>query len=161
MGRLPDSFAQRKITSRVPYSMEAHIDLTSLQIATLPTLPLSHNVDRPFEIHRMIPRVASTTTPPTSIIADLGMLGLTLAVIQILDVTKQQDLLRVPTPPANLVKGIGELIWEWADPFYLERSESLMVSTEAANLSALTPIRLYITFQGFLVNIAPASDRRG
>ena len=154
MGRLPDSFAGRPITSRVPYIMGASATLTSAQGQhTFLSSLFTHNANRAFEIHRVLFRGRS---------AAYGDLALTLANVQIFDFTRNQNLLKVPTPPANLIVGSAIKAWEWAQPYYLERAEGFAVTLDAQPFPAeIASIVIQVAFQGFLVIDSPVTDRRG
>jgi len=154
MGRLPDNFAGRPITARIPYIMGASQALTSAQPQfTFLSSLFTHASDRPFEIHRVLFR---------GLPESFDDLILTLANVQIFDFTRNQNLLKVPTPPANLVIGSTISAWEWAQPYYLTRAEGFSVTLDAVPFPpAITSITIQVAFQGFLVNDAPATDRRG
>ena len=162
MGKLPDSFAGRPITGRVPHTMAASTVLQSgqKQFTFLSSL-FTHNTDKPFEIHRVIFRAG----PPTPKLVDYTGLELTLASVQIYDFTRDQNLLKVPTPLTNLVVGSTISAWEWAQPFYLTRAEGFNVTLDAAvfpgSIIERGGVRFDVAFQGALIIDKPATDRRG
>lgn len=122
MGRLPDSFGGRPITYRIPYSMEAQATVLFGQKGV--TLRMAHNVDKPFEIHRLIPRpVAVDDTLSNRAYYEIAM--------TVLDVTRDQPFMPQPVQLGALVKGDQEKTWEWADPFYLEQSEAMQFTLDS------------------------------
>lgn len=154
MGQLPTHFAGREITARSPYIMGARTTLTSAQPQfTFQTPLFTHNASRVFEIHRVLFRALPVA---------YGELALTLANVQITDFTRQQKLLKVPTPMANLIIGSTISAWEWVAPYYLSRSEGFTVTLDAQTFPAeIASISVAVAFQGSLIVDGPATDRRG
>jgi hypothetical protein len=176
MGRLPDTFAQRKITMRIPYSMEGELVMMGSQSGVqFPDATYTNNVDMPFEGHRMIPRVAgldsSGNVQPTQLSDEvLGQ----LVRLRINDFGKNVVMLKNPALIDTLTKGTSERTWEWADPYYLVRSEGFQVISDTLVLpvwdgnqipvvppaNPLAQLRIAIVFQGFLLQVAPPSNSR-
>lgn len=168
MGRLPDTFAgttgaPQRITMRTPYTMAATIRVASSTsgVQFAPDV-FTHSVDRPFEIHRMIPRAYLldsnvVVTPQPAIELTLGCVG-----ARIQDFGKTQELSKSSTPLINCVKGPNELTWEWAEPYFLIKDEGLIVALDSIvyPFADGDTLRVDIAFQGFLLTLAPASDRR-
>ncbi len=139
----------------------------STTLATLSITALTNNLDRPFEIHRVI---FGATPPgkPEFVTAAFSFELLAFIQLQLTDFTKQQILAGAPGLPVqlvDLVKGPDDLSWEWADPYYLERSEGLTATTKIDTFTGAghnnQSVAPRIAFQGFLVGLGPASDRRG
>lgn len=176
MGRLPDTFRQKKIISRVPYAMEARITLVSLQQnIAVPVSSFLHDVMMPFEIHRFIPRVIRVDENG-DVVSDLGDFGLTLVDAQIHDYAKNQDLIKVRNrnpitqplsgppmgcPLINLTSGTSERTWEWTEPYYLVKTEGFRITLNATDFAAVFDdvtiaegifIRVQLSFEGFLVD---------
>lgn len=150
MGRLPDSFAGRPITGRVPFTLYGTIDMTGFTNLVTPSeVRVTHNADRPFEIHRMVPLFVNAEQ-------ERKVFG------QVFDFTKQQNLFKEPQPFGSVTRSETEHTWEWAEPYYLERSEGFVVSLHPnpAFFPVVGEVHMPFTFQGFLVNVAPASDHR-
>lgn len=176
MGRLPAQFAQRDITLRVPYAMEGELVIAGNQSGVqFPDATFTNNVDMPFEAHRMIPRVTAldgtgnvlATQPAEDTLMELVRLRMQ-------DFGKSIVMLKNPALISTLVKGSSERTWEWADPYYLIRSQGFQVSCDSLALfpwdgnqipasPAGTPfasLRVEITFQGFLLQVAAPSNNR-
>ncbi len=161
MGRQPESFAGRKITTRVPWEMRGRglVTLNGTTAAST-SFQLNHNKDLPFEIHRMIPRanlalVAGGITIPTG----PSQVGMYKVRLMLEDMSRMQPLLKQATPLINLCKGDQEQTWEWADPYYLEQSEGFSVTlSEPGGFGLEAPILVLvdIVFEGFLVVRGPA-----
>jgi len=165
MGRLPNTYADRVITDRDPYSLFGELLLTTAQVATdFPQATFSCQTDKPFEVHRMIPRlyaldsqgVMLPTQPDQELLA--GLIKVSIKVFN-----REQAMTRVPTRIGTLTKGSSERTWEWADPEYLQCSTGFQVTVQADTFPAVTnmaSILVAITFEGFLIVIAPATNNR-
>lgn len=165
MGRLPAQWAGRVIMSRWPYEIAGELAMTTAQQGKqYPEATFQNGVDKPFEIHRMIPRVYAldteglllTTQPDQSL-----MQGLIRA--RITDLGREQLITKTPTLLDVLTKGTSERTWEWADPMYIIRSEQIQVVLDALAypaISNLVTLRVAICFQGFLCIVAPPSENR-
>lgn len=165
MGRLPDMWAQRRITMRIPYEMDGELTLTSGQAGVqFPEATFMNNVDKPFEIHRVIPRVTAVDTngvplptqPSQELLSELVRVLMT-------DIGKNSPMTKSPTLIALLTKGSSERTWEWADPYYLIRSESIQIVCDALTfptIDNLAALRVEFAFQGYLVVVAPPSESR-
>lgn len=165
MGRLPDSWAGRKITMRIPYEMPGELLLTSAQSgAQFPDATFLHNVDKPFEVHRLKPFVTALDNQGNIISPQIAQETLQSALrVRIADVGKNEIMTKSPTLLPLLTKGSAEQTWEWAEPYTIVRSESFQVTADAlayTNLANVVYLRLALTFQGFLLVIAPPSESR-
>ena len=169
MGRLPDVFAGRRITYREPFAMEGVIAITSARSGLqYPPGTFTHASDKPFEIHRMIPRIFGLTD--NDILADCDdqctldyYLG--LVKIQINDLGKTMQLTQTSTYLASLIKGTSEATWEFAEPMYMAKGELFNIQLDADTFPAgfagtITSLRVHTTFEGFQLITSPASDNR-
>lgn len=168
MGRLPEMWAGRKITMRVPYEMAGEITLTSLQSGLqFPDATFLHNIDKPFEIHRCKPVVTALDTNgiPESDQPSQETL-LQLAKVRITDLGINETITKASTLLALLIKGTAENTWEWAEPRTIVRAENFQIVAEAVDLTnfvadgVLTKLKLSWIFEGFLLIVAPASESR-
>lgn len=177
MGRLPTEWAGRPITMRIPYEMAGELILaTSKSGVQYPDAVFTNNVDMPFECHRMIPRVTAlddaNVAVPNQPTQDLLQ---SLIRARINDFGKNVIMTKNPTMMNLLTKGSSERTWEWAEPYYLVRSEGFQVVLDSLAFPAIwdgaqiataiptTPIislRVEWGFQGFLCVVAPASNTR-
>ncbi len=167
MGRLPESFAGQRIHDRVPYTMPGTLILASAQgPLQFPSTTFMLTEDKPFEIHRVVPRllaVDGSNLPIEGVAQDLMT---RLISIQIEDLGKEQFLTKEAVPIYGLTKGTTEKTWEWADPYTLRKGESFIVNATADTYptlltSASSKIMVQIDFEGFLIVFAPPSDQRG
>jgi len=165
MGRLPVSWANRQIVDRDPYDFTGIAFLTTGQQGfQYPPATFSNGVDKPFEIHRMIPRlygvdaqtVLLTPQPDQDLLAGLVQ-------VTINNLAKNQLITKTPTLIGSLTKGTSERTWEFAEPMYLVRSENLEITLDALAFPAITninTIKVVLTFEGFLCVVAPPSGNR-
>jgi len=167
MGRLPSEWADRPIRTRIPYEFAAEQVLAGSQTSQqFPDAVFTHGVDKPFEIHRLVPRVTALNNAgnPVSPQPDQELL-LQLVRTNILDFGKNERLTKSSTLLSLLTKGTSERTWEWAEPYYLVRSEGFQVSLDTLSLATLagdgvTQLRIGMCFQGFLLVVAPPSNNR-
>jgi hypothetical protein len=176
MGRLPSQWAGRDITLRVPYAMEGELIMAGSQTAVqFPDATFTNNVDMPFEAHRMIPRVvgldSSNNVQPNQMMEWVLM---ELIRLRISDFGKNVQMLKATSLVDSLIKGDSERTWEWADPYYLVRSEGFQVLADSQAVPTwdgnqipqappaypLANFRVTVTFQGFLLQVAPPSNTR-
>lgn len=165
MGRLPSQWAGRVIMDRFPYVFAAELALTTGQRGVqFPEASFMHAVDKPFEIHRMIPRVYAQDSDaillPTQ--PDQDLLS-ALVRVNINNLGLDQIITKTPTLISLLTKGSSERTWEWADPMYLERSQQIQVVCDALtfpSISELNTLKVSISFEGFLCVVAPPSENR-
>lgn len=169
MGRLPTHFANRQIMFRVPYAMPAELSLTTGQVGIqFPDASFLHNVDKPFEVHRMVGRV--TGFDGSGVMLDPPPLSLERRIrLSIADTAKNEKVTKAAQEFATIFnKETGS--WEWADPYYLTRSEGFQVTADAQAFTStgwgitivptITTIRVEVAFQGFLVVVGAPTDQR-
>lgn len=167
MGRLPTQWAGKVITDRFPYNMSAELTLTSNSPATqFPDSAFLHSLDKPFEVHRLIPRVVAN--------ADGGVMlpeqpdQETLAALIRIFITNlgiTQTMMKAATRLNALVKGSSERTWEFAEPQVLQRGQEFQTTAQSLTFPVFTPtaagsLTVILDFQGFLLQVAPPSDNR-
>jgi len=127
-----------------------------------PEATFLHNSDKPFEIHRLIPRVTGLDNNGNVITPLVDVTTLErLTRIRVFDFSKNENLTKNAQLLDGLTKGTSEKTWEWAEPYVLVRSEGFQISVDniaPAILAAKT--RMEITLQGFLVVVSPPSEAR-
>jgi hypothetical protein len=165
MGRLPATWAGRIINQRVPYQLYGEISMVSAQQGLqFPDATFMNSVDKPFEIHRMIPRVYSRDSGNVLLATQTAMSTLSALIkCRLMDLGLNQDLTKTPARLDAMTKGEAERTWEWADPHYLTRSNLIQVTLDAdtfPSISTMTNLLVCITFQGFLLVVAPPSENR-
>jgi hypothetical protein len=162
---------------RIPYEMAGELILAGSTSGTqYPDAVFTNNVDMPFEAHRAIPRVTAlddaNIAVPNQPNQDLLQ---SLIRARVNDFGKNVIMTKNPTLLNLLTKGNEERTWEWAEPYYLVRSEGFQVVLDALTFPPIwdgaqivtapptTPIislRVEFAFQGFLCVVAPASNTR-
>lgn len=165
MGRLPDHWAGRKITMRIPHTMPGEILLNDSQPGVqFPDATFLHNVDKPFEIHRCKPVITAIDENGNVLATQPSQETLQgLLRIRIQDLGKNELITKSPTLVSLLTKGTAEQTWEWAEPYTIVRSESFQVIVDAlsfTNFQDVEQLRLAWMFQGFLIVVAPPSESR-
>lgn len=166
MGRLPSQWAGKVINDRFPYAMVGELTLSAGAVATqFPDSTFLHSIDKPFEVHRVIPRVVAndsssvplTPQPDQDLLAELVRIFITNLGIN-------QPMMKATSRVIALTKGSAERTWEWAEPQTLERGQEFQVTaTPLATfpaVSSLSTITVILAFEGFLLQVAPPSDNR-
>lgn len=167
MGRIANTWAGQLITDRFPYNMSAELVLTTGQAATqFPDSAFLHSLDKPFEVHRMIPRVVANDGSSVPLITqpDQELLA-ALVRIFITNLGITQTMMKAATRLNALVKGSSERTWEWAEPQTIQRGQEFQVTAQALTFPVFAPtpassLSVIIDFQGFLLQVAPPSDNR-
>lgn len=191
IGKLPLYFAEKPITFRVPYTIhgELIIALTANNSAQFPEATFLHNVDKPFEIHRVIPRVTAIhedVGPPivNQVIYPQPVIGSgfeRLCRLRIRDTSKNENLTKVGDTIETLTRADAR-VWELDDVYTLTRSEGLEIAVDilpfapsaGVFLNTLTcaegtgteecisvdSLRIDITLEGALLVVAPPSEQR-
>lgn len=166
MGRLPSEFAGRKITFRVPYHIAGELTVAASAVGIqFPEATFLHNTDKPFEIHRVIPRLTALDVNGVVLVAQpADMMLERLTRLRLFDFSKNEGLTKTTSLVHSLVKGTSERTWEWAEPFYLVRSEGFQVTVDnlaaPAFVAGYVSTRVEVSFQGFEVVVAPPSQQR-
>lgn len=164
MGRLPAQFAGQEIRTRVPYDLSANLITTSAMTPTVfADAAFLNAVNMPFEVHRVLFRTAGfssgtilATQPSTEL-----MQSIVNAKIECL--TANQPFSKAASPITSFLKGSAEATWEWAEPYYLPNGHQFVVTLDALTYpggASFNQIRVSCKFQGFLIQIAPASEAR-
>lgn len=165
MGRLPATYAGMPIMFRVPFVMQTTKIITSGQNGvSFPEAPVTHGIDKPFEVHRMIPRITGLDSDdvPLYVQPDDDLMA-ALVSITLRDFGKNQTLLKVPSAINSLTRGSAERTWEWAEPYYLKQGDGFEIGARAVDFPdsyTADGLRVQISFEGFLVVLAPPMDRR-
>lgn len=177
MGRLPVKFAGRDITWRLPYTMAADIDIAPLTTGRVfPEASFLHNVDKPFEIHRMIVRIVGKGGADfgTPLVFETQPDTLEERVrLRVTDLSKNENMTKAATFVSNLL-AYNTGFWDWEEPYTLVRSEGFQIQVDTGEgpefcvlnqqcdpvLAVLQFFRVEVSFQGFLVVVAPPSETR-
>lgn len=167
MGRLPDSFAGDRIRARFPYIMAGELTVAfSTNALLFQDVLFTNTVDKPFEVHRLIPRVATLDNSGNVIDPQPDQDELQALVrLDITGVGSNEKFTKAPTLMRDMVKGSSERTWEWAEPYTLPNSRgfSIAVTTLAAPAGfggSAANLRVEVSFEGFLLQLrAPSDDR--
>lgn len=178
MGRLPLAFAGKTITYRIPYNVAAEIDVPPDRNGIVfPESSFLHNVDKPFEIHRVIVRLTARGTPegftspqifdpqPTTLEERIRL--------RFLDFSKNENLTKSSTLVSLLLSRISGA-FDLEEPYTIVRSEGFQVQIDSQAFpngiilnSDVIPesvptdfVRVEINFQGYLIIIGPPSEVR-
>jgi hypothetical protein len=164
MGRLPDTFASKQITQRIPYNMTGELVVApSTSNAPFAGGAFLLNVDMPFEVHRMkawVVGVSSATNvapvvvpyqPPQEVLASLAR-------INIARIGGTVKWMKTSTLLAALPKGTSEWTWELAEPDTIVRSEGYEVSMETLAMPVfpdgpLTNLWFTVKFEGYQLQV--------
>lgn len=163
MGRLSSTFGGLPVQQRIPYTLTGELTLAASQTAQqYPDATFQNNVNKTFEIHRMIPRVYAQIAdvlyePQPEMDLLLGMVR-----VQLTDLGLDQKITKSPTLLDTLVKGSSERTWEFAEPHYIPNNAQLQVvldtlafPAQAPFAATVTRLKIAITFQGFLLVVGP------
>jgi len=165
MGRLPATFGYQPITDRFPYAMAGELVLTDSQSGIQFQDSLYNNgVDKPFECHRLIPRVYALDSNGV-LLADQPSEALLAALVKInIVITNlEQKLTKASAAIDTLTKGSSERSWEFADPFYLIKSNNITISCDTRafpEIEGFDQVLVAITLEGFFCICAPPTANR-
>ena len=179
--RLPTHFAGKLVTFRIPMIMYGELLTANAATGTVfPDGTFLHNVDKPFEIHRVIMRVtpfdgAATPliiTPPfIAAIPNLKQLLETYIRVRIADTAKNENLTKNATLVSAFSKA-NEQVWELDDVYTMVKSEGFTVQVDNLLVAAgftitvgnttvtVANLRFELAFEGALIVIEPASETR-
>jgi hypothetical protein len=178
----PEYFVDRRILFTIPYSMPGELIVaTDTSGVQFPEAAFLHNVDKPFEIWRMITRLTGLTGTPvaSAVIPDVQPETLEKRVrLSILDVAKNERITKAPQLVSSFQKA-NELSWEWDPrPYTIVRQEGLQITADVDALpticvpdpaeeeacaivpAEITFVRIEVTFQGYLLILEPPSAKR-
>lgn len=166
MGRLPSTYAGRQITDRNPYTMYGSISMLPSTSSQYPDATFANNADKPFEIHRIIPRVYGQDAGqlPVSPQAAQELLA-SLVRLRIVNILLNYEMTKTPAAIDSMVKGSSERTWEFADPHYLVTSGQLQISLDVAAFPVsgaepfteleISRLKIDLQLQGFFITIEP------
>jgi hypothetical protein len=178
MSRLPLEFASKAITFRLPYQIPGELDVgPNINGTVFADTIFSHQVDKPFEIHRVFVRLAAKGTPegfskPTILEPQPSTLEDRIK-LKIQDVGKNESQMKASCSVSTLInRNTGA--WDWEEPYTIVRSEGFQVQIDTddfpnvvildANIEpelvAVQVVRVAVNFQGYLLIIAPPSETR-
>jgi hypothetical protein len=178
MGRLPLQFAGKDITFRIPYNLAAELDVgPNLSGVVFPEASFLHNVDKPFEVHRVKIGLTAKGTPdgftsPTVLEPQPTTMDKRIR-LKMLDFSKNENLMKSSTLVSQLLqKNTGA--WDLEEPYTIVRSEGFQVQIDTQDYPAVVILdgniepervdvqfcRVEVNFQGYLDIIGPPSEVR-
>lgn len=178
MSRLPLQYAGKVITFRLPYNMPGELDIEpNVSGRVFPDVTFSHQIDKPFEIHRMYVRLVAKGTPvgftvPTVLEPQPTTLEQRVK-LKVQDVGKNENQMKSAAYVSAMIsRHTGT--WEWEEPYTIVRSEGFQVQCDTQDYpnvviidATLQPelvpvqfIRVVVSYQGYLVIVSPPSETR-
>jgi hypothetical protein len=178
VGRLPLQFAGKDITFRIPYALAAELDVgPNLSGVVFPEASFLHNVDKPFEIHRVKIGLTGKGTPegftqPTILEPQPTTLEKRVR-MRVLDFSKNENLTKSATLVSQILQKNTQA-WDLEEPYTIVRSEGFQIQIDTADYPAVVIlnaviepervdvqfIRVEVNFQGYLDIIGPPSEVR-
>ncbi len=164
MGRLAMSFAGLQIEDMFPYNMSSEVTVvTGQQSAAFPNADLLNTQDKPFAVHRLIPRVIALDSAglPLSTQPDLETRE-TLIKMRFELQGFNQNATKSPTRIGAVVGGsTSERYWRFEEPFVLPNSYGVLCFVDCDAFPAayagagIISLRVTVNLQGFLLMVAP------
>lgn len=164
MGRLAQNFAGLTVVDMIPYNMPSTLTLTSgAQGVAFPNSDLLNTVDKPFAVHRVIPRIIALdanglildTQPEQEVREALISLRMVLTGFN-------QEATKAVVPIGNLLLGSTDhRAWSLEEPFVLPNSYGVQVFADCRAFPAgfagdgITSLQVRINLQGYLLVVAP------
>lgn len=167
--RIAASFAGLEVRDMTPYNMPSQVVIAaSASGSAFPGTDFVNTQEKPFAVHRMIPRVMAldsnglllSTQPDVNVMEALIRLRVSL-------VGFNQEATKANVRIANLVQGsTSERAWEYTEPFILPNSYGIQLFADCDAFPAgfaglgVANLRVSINLQGYLLVLASPSDRR-
>lgn len=164
MGRLAQNFAGLTVVDMIPYNMPSTLTMTaSTQGVAFPNTDLLNTVDKPFAVHRVIPRILAldstglvlSTQPDVEVREALISLRMVLTGFN-------QDATKAVVPIGNLLQGTtSQRAWSFEEPFVLPNSYGVQVFADCAAFPAafagagVVSLQVRLNLQGYLLVVAP------
>jgi hypothetical protein len=166
VGRLPLQYAGKDITLRIPYSMTGEATYAAnLNGQVMQDTLFGHQMDKPLEVHRMIVRLTAFEAGGAILEPQPTTLDRRVQ-IRVKDTATGENMNKAAQRLSSLKK-INEDTWEWEEPRTITKNEGFEVSVDTgpynmvpAPANATTAIRVEVTFQGYLIVIAPPTETR-
>jgi hypothetical protein len=162
------NFADQPISLRIPFVMPGELSLAENQSGIeYPPGAFAYNRDKPFECHRMLARFTAFGAGGVQLAVQPEQKTLAALVrIKVVDFSKSNQFTQNAVLASAFMKD-NELTWEWEDPYTVVRAEGFQVTLDTLDFDLLpalaTPIetiRTEITFEGFQLVVAAASETR-
>jgi len=166
--RIAASFAGLEVRDMTPYNMPSEITLEASQSGiAFPGTDYVNTQEKPFAVYRAIPRVMALdengllleTQPDVNVLEALIKLRVSL-------VGFNQEATKANVRISNLVQGsTSERAWVFTEPFILPNQYGVQLFADCDAFPAgfagdVDSLRVSVNLQGFLLVLAPPSDRR-
>jgi hypothetical protein len=173
---IPEYFAGQPIKYRFPYTMPGELVVpANASGVQFPANAFLHNVDKPFEIWRMLVHITAFDSQSPSQMMEVQPQTLRDRIrLSIQDLSKNQAITKNPQLVSDLLKE-NEKTWEWEVPYTIVRQEGMLIAVDSQDLpsvcasdpdDACVPlstqvgsVRIEIAFQGFLLYLTDAANR--
>ncbi len=136
---------------------------SSQQGVQFPEATFLHNIDKPFEIHRVhLDTTGLNNEDPRQIVSPPLADTNKFIRVRIDDTTKNEKM----TKNAHLVNTLifeNTRVWDWEDPYTVVRSEGFQITLDAQDLTTLAGVdalRVEVTLQGYLIVIGAPTETR-
>jgi hypothetical protein len=160
MGRLAQSYAGLQIQDMYPYTAKTQLTLTASSASTqFPNADWLNTQDKPFAVHRMIPRilaltdgVIAATQPDIEIREALVLLSL---LVQGFNQPATKDMTAIEV--GNLLGGTtSERYWRFDEPLVFPNSYGMIAAAQTIAFPAgvaYNSLRITLTLQGHLLQV--------
>ena len=178
-GLVPSTFGDQWIKFRIPYTMPGETTiLANTANNAFNADTFKNDTDKPFEVWRVLIRLTAQTVDVPPFIYDPQPATLDKHVrIRIID-TAFESRLNKAMQLVDTLRKDNELTWEWEVPYTIVNAQGFNVECDAATLPrycievvnladvdctaaivAVPAVRVEVTFQGYLLVLAPPSER--
>lgn len=166
--RIAASFAGLEVRDMTPYNMPSEITIDASQSGiAFPGTDFVNTQEKPFAVYRLVPRVMALdaagllleTQPDVNVLEALVKLRVFL-------VGFNQEATKANVRISNLVQGsTSQRAWEFTEPFMLPNQYGIQLFADCDAFPAgfageVDSLRVTVNLQGFLLTLAPPSDRR-
>lgn len=179
-GIVPATYADQWIKFRIPYTMPAELVVAAnTNNNAFAADVFKNDTDKPFEVWRMICRLTAMTADTPPFIFEPQPPSLNKHVrIRVID-TAFEARLNKAMQLVDSIQADDSLSWEWECPYTIVRAQGFNVEVDATVLPrycvevvnaadvncttavvAVAQVRVEISFQGYLLVLAPPSETR-
>lgn len=163
MGRLAQTFAGLQIMDMIPYAMKTELTLNpSTSSTAFPNADLLNTGDKPFAVHRVIPRIIALDTNGLVLATqpDLetreALVSVSLMVTGVNQPMTKEDN---PIYIGNLVGGsTSERYWRLEEPIVMPNANGINAKATVSAFPAgvtYTTLRVTLVLEGYILVVAP------
>lgn len=167
--RIAASFAGLEVRDMTPYNMPSEITIEPAQSGlAFPGTDFVNTQEKPFAVYRLIPRVMALDSAGL-LLADQPDVNVLEALVKlrVFLVGFNQEAVKANVRISNLVQGsTSERAWVFTEPFMLPNQYGIQLFADCDSFPAsfagdgIDSLRVTVNLQGFLLTLAPPSDRR-